>query len=99
MNFVLALIGEFIFTILDVLYYMLMFYIIIGWVIFFGGIRNPANPFLRLYFFLVAKIEPILGKIRMVVPPIMGLDFSPLALFFIIYLLQVLVKAFFRSLM
>lgn len=47
-------------------------------------IRNPYN---RLYHFLLTITEPILGPLRSILPPMMGLDFSPIIAFFILELL------------
>ena len=44
-------------------------------------IRNPYN---RLYHFLLTITEPLLGPIRRILPPMMGLDFSPIIAFFIL---------------
>jgi len=48
-------------------------------------VRNPYN---RLYHFLITITEPVLGLIRRILPPIMGLDLSPIIAFFILNLLS-----------
>jgi len=48
-------------------------------------IRNPYN---RLYYFLLTITEPVLGPLRRVLPPMMGLDFSPIIAFFLLDLLS-----------
>ena len=48
-------------------------------------IRNPYN---RLYHFLISITEPVLGPIRHILPPMMGLDLSPVIAFFILDLLS-----------
>jgi len=48
-------------------------------------IRNPYN---RLYQFLLTITEPVLGPLRRVLPPMMGLDFSPIIAFFLLDLLS-----------
>ena len=47
-------------------------------------VRNPYN---RLYHFLITITEPVLGPIRRILPPIMGLDLSPIIAFFLLDLL------------
>jgi len=42
-------------------------------------VRNPYN---RLYHFLITITEPVLGLIRRILPPLMGLDLSPIIAFF-----------------
>jgi YggT family protein len=53
-------------------------------------IRNPYN---RLYHFLLTITEPLLGPIRRILPPMMGLDFSPIIAFFILNLLTKLISS------
>lgn len=53
-------------------------------------IRNPYN---RLYHFLLTITEPLLGSIRRILPPMMGLDFSPIIAFFILNLLTKLISS------
>jgi len=48
-------------------------------------IRNPYN---RLYQFLLTITEPVLGPLRRILPPMMGLDFSPIIAFFLLDLLS-----------
>jgi len=42
-------------------------------------VRNPYN---RVYHFLITITEPVLGLIRRILPPLMGLDLSPIIAFF-----------------
>ncbi len=63
------------------------------WVIIIGAIISWVNP--SPYHPVVQTInrltEPVLRPIRRVIPPIGGLDFSPVVAIFIVYLLQSLV--------
>ena len=54
-------------------------------------VRNPYN---RLYHFLITITEPVLGLIRRILPPIMGLDLSPIIAFFLLDLLSRLLASF-----
>ncbi len=53
---------------------------------------SPGSGMASVYGFLYAVTEPVLGPIRRVIPPIgaggMGLDLSPLVVFFAITILQ-----------
>ncbi|WP_461830127.1 YggT family protein [Aquifex sp.] len=42
----------------------------------------------KFYWYIDAIVEPLLRPIRSVVKPVNGVDFSPLVLLFILYLLQ-----------
>ena len=48
-------------------------------------VRNPYN---RVYHFLITITEPVLGLIRRIIPPLMGLDLSPIIAFFLLDLLS-----------
>lgn len=52
---------------------------------------SPGSGLASVYGFLYSATEPVLGPIRRVIPPLgmggMGLDLSPLVVFFVIRLL------------
>jgi YggT family protein len=52
---------------------------------------SPGSGLASVYSFLYSATEPILGPIRRIIPPLgmggMGLDLSPLVVFFLIQLL------------
>ncbi len=60
------------------------------WVIIIGAILSWVNP--SPYHPVVRTInrltEPVLKPIRRMIPPIGGLDFSPVVAIFIVYLIQ-----------
>lgn len=45
---------------------------------------NPFHPVIR---FLRGATEPVFSKVRRFIPPLGGIDFSPLAVIFILYFL------------
>jgi len=55
-------------------YLVLLARVIISWVR-----PDPYNPLVKLIYQLT---EPVLGPIRRVLPPLAGLDFSPLVAYF-----------------
>ena len=63
----------------------LYFYLIIARALMSWFNPNPSNPIVRLIYVLT---EPVLGPIRRVIPPMGGLDLSPLVVFAILYILQ-----------
>ena len=68
-------------------------YILMGWI--FAVVRPKSNSaFVKIYSFLYEKIEPLFEYCRQFIPPIMGLDFSPILAFLAIegihYLLTLL---------
>jgi YggT family protein len=62
--------------------------VIASWLVGFGVI-NTYNQFSRIVLrVLHALTEPVFRPIRRVIPPMGGLDLSPLIVFLIIYFLQ-----------
>lgn len=85
-------------SIVNCLEYVFIGYIILGWVVFLGLIKNHDSIFLRIYVFLMTKIEPLLAPIRRLLPTVAGFDFSPIVVFLIIHLAKVLIPQVFMLL-
>ena len=73
-----------IYFIVNIYYYAIIGSIIMSFVMLFTGNMNP-HPILRLIWQLT---EPVMGPLRKVLPPMGGLDFSPIFIFIIIGLIQ-----------
>lgn len=68
--------------------WLVIIYIILQWLIHFR-IINAYQPFVKkLYAVLFRLTDPVLEKIRRVVPSIQGIDLSPIVLFFGIAFVQ-----------
>lgn len=91
MGIILYTLIRFIISVMDCIGYILVGYIILGWFVFFGVIKNPNNPLLKIYLFLMTKIEPLLAIIRGFIPPVFGLDFSAMVVFFGLYLAKIII--------
>jgi len=92
----LTIIVEFLISLMNCIEYILIGYIILGWFIFFGVLKNQEGVLFRIYVFLMSKIEPLLAVIRRFLPTVGGLDFSPLVVFVGLHFIKVLiVKIFF----
>jgi len=52
---------------------------------------DPFNPLVRILYQIT---EPILAPFRKVIPPVAGLDFSPIVAFFVLELLRKLLLGF-----
>ena len=68
-----------------------MGYIILGWFVFFGAVKDRDGVFFRVYVFLMSKIEPLLTFIRQYLPTVAGLDFSPLVIFVALHFAKVII--------
>lgn len=78
-------------TLLDLATFALIAWIILSYVVAFG--RLPwGHPVRKIYDAMSSVINPILMPIRRIVPPLraggMGLDLSPMILFFGIFILR-----------
>ena len=60
-------------------------WIVVGRAIISWVNPDPYNPIVR---FLIQATEPVLQKIRRYIPPMGGLDLSPMLLIFALYFLQ-----------
>ena len=77
--------------ILNFYYYLIIIAVIASWLVGFG-IINSYNPIARsILRALHALTEPVFAPVRRIVPPIGGLDLSPLIVLVIIYFLERLI--------
>lgn len=75
-------------TALSLVWWVFLIMIIMSWLIGFNVI-NTRNQFVAgLWRVVNAVTEPILRPIRRVVPPVGGMDLSPIIVFFVIIFLQ-----------
>src|SRR5215217_6993686 len=74
--------------ILTIIWWIFLIMIIMSWLINFNVI-NTRNQFVASVWRIVNQItDPILKPIRRIVPPVGGLDLSPIIVFVIIFFLQ-----------
>jgi YggT family protein len=74
--------------ILNIVWWIFLIMIIMSWLISFNVI-NTRNQFVATVWRVLNQItEPILRPIRRIIPPIGGLDLSPLVVFIVIFFLQ-----------
>lgn len=78
-----ALVGV-IYFIIQIYFYAIIASIIMSFVMLFSGNTSP-HPALRLIWQLT---EPVMAPVRRVIPPMGGLDFSPIFIFIFIGLIQ-----------
>jgi len=73
---------------LSIVWWIFLIMIIMSWLINFNVI-NTRNQFVATVWRVVNQItDPILRPIRKIVPPLGGLDLSPIIVFVIIFFLQ-----------
>lgn len=87
-NALIAAILEVLDAVLDFYVWLLIISAVLSWLMAFG-IVNSYNRVVRMFMDFVTRItEPLLAPIRRIIPPVNGLDLSPLVLIFIIYFIR-----------
>ena len=75
-------------VVLDLYTYIIIAAVIVSWLVGFGVI-NTHNQIARVVVrALHALTEPVFGPIRRIIPPLGGLDLSPLIALLLIFFLQ-----------
>lgn len=78
-------------NIIDLYIFIVIVGVVMSWLVAFDVI-NLRNRFVRaVYDALNALIEPTLRPIRRILPPMGGLDLSPIVLFFLLQALKILI--------
>jgi YggT family protein len=76
---------------LDIYKWIVIISVILGWLVAFNVI-NPHNPFIRMVSgALHQMVEPLLRRIRKVVPPFGNVDVTPIILFLLILFVQLVI--------
>lgn len=87
-NPVLGALFDVLAAILNLYYWVIIIAVIVSWLLAFG-IINRWNPTARsILNILDALTEPLFRQIRRIIPPLGGLDLSPLIALLLIYFLQ-----------
>ena len=75
-------------AILDIYWWLVIIQAVISWLIAFNIINTYSRPVALVLDFLYRITEPALRPIRRFVPPLGGLDISPVILLLIIWLVE-----------
>jgi len=91
MNIILIPILQVISVALDIYKWIVVISVVLSWLVAFGVI-NTHNQFVRMVGnALHQMVEPVLRRIRRVVPPFGNMDMSPIVLFLLILLVQLII--------
>ena len=91
----MILIGQLLMLLLDVAFWIIIIQVVLSWLITFEviNIRNPqAANFVRL---IDKTTAPVFNPLRKIIPPIGGIDLTPIVVILAIYLLKNLVASVF----
>ncbi|WP_435640100.1 YggT family protein [Micavibrio aeruginosavorus] len=93
----LAAIGQLLITLLNIYLFIIIAGVVISWLIAFDVI-NTRNPQAGNLVRLIERItQPVYAPLRKFIPPIGGIDITPIIIIFGIYLLQSLIGSMFFS--
>lgn len=72
--------------------YIIIISVVFSWLFAFNVV-NPRNPVMaNIYRFCYQMTEPLLSRIRRVIPVVGGMDMSPIVLLFGIYFIRNLMR-------
>ncbi len=84
----MGLIGSILILAIDIYMWIIIIEVVISWLVLFG-VFNLSHPKAKQIVALIGKAtEPIMKPIRKVIPPISGLDLSPLIAIFALMILK-----------
>lgn len=84
-------IAQILLFVLDIVWWILIVHIIMSWLINFQ-VLNMRQPLVAQIWYGINKLlEPIYRPLRRVIPPMGGLDITPIVVFIGIYALRVVV--------
>ncbi len=89
------IIGEILIFLLNVVFWIIIIQAVLSWLVAFEvvNVRNPqAANFIRL---LDKITDPLFKPLRKVIPPIAGIDITPIIIIFAIYILKSIVASIF----
>lgn len=88
MTFGQALIIYFIIPVLNILVLLIFVNVVLSWLVAFNVV-NPRNQFVNTIWRVTSGLtEPVLAPIRRVLPPLGGIDLSPLVLLLVIFFVR-----------
>jgi YggT family protein len=80
--------------ILSLVWWVFLIMIIMSWLISFNVINTRNQLVSGIWRALTQLTDPILRPIRRLIPPVGGLDLSPIVVFIVIFFLQQLIASF-----
>ena len=78
MNFAQSILVYFVMPVLSVITWLIIIEIILGWLVAFG-VADPRGMVNQIRMGLSRFTDPILAPFRRIIPPMGGLDLSPIA--------------------
>jgi YggT family protein len=79
---------EVIYYLLDFVWWLIIASVVVSWLVAFGVLNTRNDVVYRALDILNRITDPILRPLRRLIPPMGGLDLSPMIVLLIIYVLQ-----------
>ena len=73
----MVLIFSLLFWLIDLYTYIIFASVIISWLLAFGILKMSNNIIYRIVMVITGLTQPIFDAVRLVIPSLFGLDFSP----------------------
>jgi YggT family protein len=81
-------------TLVDLYFFIIIGAVVMSWLVAFG-VLNTYNPYARwLIRALDALTEPVFRQVRRIIPPLGGLDLSPMIVLIALQALKMLVNGY-----
>ena len=78
-------------SVLELYIWVVIAAVIMSWLLAFNVVNYHNNIVRSVVRILDALTEPVFRAVRKILPPLGGLDLSPLVVFFVVWILQVFV--------
>jgi YggT family protein len=82
MSFLQSIIAYFLIPIVGFLMFVIIIQIIMSWLVAFGVVNLQNPTFRSIYYGLERLVAPMMDPVRRFLPPMGGLDLSPLVVIF-----------------
>jgi YggT family protein len=79
---------EVVLILLNLVWWLVIISVVVSWLVAFGVINTRNMTVYRILEMLNRVTEPVFRPIRRLIPPMGGLDLSPMVVLLIIYLIQ-----------
>jgi YggT family protein len=79
---------EVILILLDIVWWLIIASVVASWLVAFGVVNTRNDVVYRILDILNRVTDPILRPIRRLIPPMGGLDLSPMVVLLVVYVLQ-----------
>lgn len=80
--------------ILDIFFWIVILSVVVSWLVVFG-VLNMRNKWIYKFCMLLDSVtNPLVLRLRKIIPPVGGIDLTPIAIIFGIYLLKHILASF-----